>query len=127
MSRAATDIAEERRRQVAQEGHKPDHDDEHGRGEIEQAAAAYAWQAGTGDGDHMWPWEATTWKPTNARRDLVKAGALIVAAIERIDRIDAKKKIRDAARAIADNIDEFDTITDGELIANLEDALASLS
>jgi hypothetical protein len=26
------------------------------------------------------------WKPTNRRRDLVKAGALILAEIERLDR-----------------------------------------
>jgi hypothetical protein len=33
-----------------------------------------------------WPWSQDWWKPTNPRRDLVKAGALIAAEIERLDR-----------------------------------------
>lgn len=32
------------------------------------------------------PWDEKWWKPKNPRRDLVKAGALILAEIERIDR-----------------------------------------
>ena len=34
----------------------------------------------------LWPWAASWWKPKNRRRDLVRAAALIVAEIERIDR-----------------------------------------
>jgi hypothetical protein len=34
----------------------------------------------------MWPWARQWWKPTGARRDLVKAAALLLAEIERIDR-----------------------------------------
>jgi hypothetical protein len=34
-----------------------------------------------------WPWAPELWKPANARRDLVKAGALILAEIERLDRL----------------------------------------
>lgn len=33
-----------------------------------------------------WTWDRSWWKPTNRRRDLVKAGALILAEIERLDR-----------------------------------------
>jgi hypothetical protein len=33
-----------------------------------------------------WPWPESWWKPTGDRRNLVKAGALILAEIERIDR-----------------------------------------
>lgn len=33
-----------------------------------------------------WPWDASWWKPNARRRNLVKAGALILAEIERIDR-----------------------------------------
>lgn len=33
-----------------------------------------------------WPWDAAWWKPTDRRRDLVKAAALLIAEIERIDR-----------------------------------------
>lgn len=33
-----------------------------------------------------WCWDRSWWKPTTPRRDLVKAAALILAEIERIDR-----------------------------------------
>lgn len=39
----------------------------------------------------VWPWDESWWKPTNRRRDLVKAGALILAEIERLDRAEAPK------------------------------------
>lgn len=34
----------------------------------------------------LWPWGGQWWKPKDRRRDLVRAGALIVAEIERLDR-----------------------------------------
>jgi hypothetical protein len=34
----------------------------------------------------LWPFAREWWKPSTGRRDLVKAGALIVAEIERMDR-----------------------------------------
>jgi len=36
-----------------------------------------------------WPWNAGWWKPSDRRRNLVKAGALILAEIERLDRLAA--------------------------------------
>jgi hypothetical protein len=36
--------------------------------------------------EYGWPWDLKWWKPTTPRRDLVKAAALIVAEIERLDR-----------------------------------------
>jgi hypothetical protein len=36
--------------------------------------------------DHVWPWSREWWQPKDRRRDLVRAGALIVAEIERLDR-----------------------------------------
>ncbi len=38
-----------------------------------------------------WPWDEQWWKPSTARRDLIKAGALILAEIERIDRVAASQ------------------------------------
>ncbi len=35
----------------------------------------------------FWPWFAQWWKPGDRRRELVKAGALILADIERLDRV----------------------------------------
>ncbi|HCF3475434.1 TPA: hypothetical protein ACHSVP_002604 [Pseudomonas aeruginosa] len=36
-----------------------------------------------------WPWDEQWWKPSTARRDLVKACALALAEIERLDRATA--------------------------------------
>jgi hypothetical protein len=90
--RAIDDITAERRRQVEAEGWTPEHDDEHGDGSLAAAAATYAFSAATAerylaaDPIGFWPWAPEWWKPSTPRRDLVKAGALIVAEIERIDR-----------------------------------------
>jgi hypothetical protein len=90
--RAICDIAHERQRQISDEGWIPDHDDQHGNGEIAAAAGAYAFAAATegsyfaADPIGFWPWEPKWFKPSDARRSLVKAGALIVAEIERLDR-----------------------------------------
>lgn len=97
---AIGDIADERRRQIDAEGWTPEHDDEHGDGEMADAAACYAATSDLfaadlideGQPDSMivyrsvWPWDAEWWKPKDRRRDLVRAAALIVAEIERIDR-----------------------------------------
>lgn len=39
---------------------------------------------------NLWPWGREWWKPKNKRRDLIRAAALIVAEIERLDRASAK-------------------------------------
>lgn len=87
MGRAARSVADEivaeRRRQVEVEGWTPEHDDAHSHGELAQAAACYALGSRTAS---RWPWDAEWWKPTNRRRELVKAAALIIAEIERLDR-----------------------------------------
>ncbi len=115
---AIEDIAAERRRQIEVEGWHAAHDDDpHGGGALAIAAAWYAMNAHTHDmlpserleitnsshvanalfaGRHgeqssmAWPWELKWWKPKDRRRDLVRAGALIVAEIERLDRARAK-------------------------------------
>jgi len=93
---AARDVLDERRRQVEVEGWTPEHDDEHAACEMADAAAAYAlhysgWSEG-GRPVEVWPadWSNKWWKPSTPRRDLIKAGALILAEIERIDRAAAK-------------------------------------
>lgn len=35
---------------------------------------------------HLWPWDMSWWKPRTPREDLVRAAALLIAEIERIDR-----------------------------------------
>ncbi|KGV86921.1 putative gp37 [Burkholderia pseudomallei MSHR3951] len=86
---AARDVLAERRRQVEQEGWTPAHDDQHRDHELSCAAGCYAMYTlayPAGDPPPAWPWAADWWKPTTHRRNLVKAGALIQAAIEQIDR-----------------------------------------
>ncbi|EZN97851.1 hypothetical protein [Pseudomonas aeruginosa] len=88
------DVQEERRRQITAEGWTPEHDDEHSHGQMARAAACYALAGSSAPNDGTaallvslaWPWDQQWWKPSTARRDLIKAGALILAEIERIDR-----------------------------------------
>ncbi len=86
-------ITEERERQINAEGYTPEHDDEHVNGEIAAAAGCYAlsnWSLT--DCERLWPWSAESWKPSDSReRSLAKAGALIVAEIDRLHRIPVKK------------------------------------
>lgn len=83
-SKALSDIAAERRRQIEVEGWTPEHDDAYVHRDLAKAAACYA----TGHVDR-WPWSLKWWKPSNYRRSLVKAGAIILAEIERLDRLPA--------------------------------------
>jgi hypothetical protein len=38
----------------------------------------------------IWPWSPDWWKPRDARRNLERAAALIIAEIERLDRAEAR-------------------------------------
>lgn len=88
------DVQAERRRQVEAEGWTPEHDDQHSHGQMARAAACYALAGSSAPNDETaallvslaWPWDEQWWKPSTARRDLIKAGALVLAEIERLDR-----------------------------------------
>ena len=97
--RVAVEILDERRRQTQAEGASNEADDQYGNAQLARAAAAYAldtaactyvdpksrdWIAGSARA--LWPWDASTYNPKAARRNLVRAGALIIAEIERLDR-----------------------------------------
>jgi hypothetical protein len=116
MSRAMYDVIAERKRQIEVEGWTPEHDDAHKDGSLALAAACYAMFASVSDaareatemsagltvsGNAMpgwaawlqiWPWDRKWWKPKDRRSDLVRAGALIFAEIERLDRAEEKAK-----------------------------------
>lgn len=92
------DVFRERNRQVQVEGFDADHDDgPNNPDELCQAARCYAnprateWRlrylAPAG-----WPWDWTWWKPRSLRENLVRAAALLLAAIEHIDRAVARKR-----------------------------------
>lgn len=91
---AAKDVLAERQRQITAEGWTPEHDDTYQAGDLANAAACYAMTDPVIDpyrpAPVVWPWSASWWKPTDRRRDLVKAGALILAEIELIDRAKLK-------------------------------------
>ena len=91
---AIADVVGERTRQILDEGWTPEHDDSHTQGQLARAGAAYALMAFSpsklNGPPARWPWKSSFWKPTTSRRDLVKAAALIIAEIERIDRITAR-------------------------------------
>lgn len=103
-------IAAERERQVSKERWTPGHDDHHCDGSLALAGASYALAVGVrshpslSDGrvrwalsseipPPYWPWDEDWWKPTpdDPIRQLVKAGALIAAEIDRLQRAAERK------------------------------------
>ncbi len=92
-TRAARDVLAERRRQISAEGWTPEHDDEHDARQLAHAAACYAYPELTCiESVNTWPWAPEWFKVRDHRSNLVRAGALILAEIERIDRAIAKEK-----------------------------------
>lgn len=101
-SQAALDVLAELNRQRARgptgEGFDADHDDQHVPGELSSAAICYAANFISAHRDGIsrvefsaiskraWPWDASFWKPKEPRRDLVRAAALLIAEIEKLDR-----------------------------------------
>jgi hypothetical protein len=115
LSAALADVIAERTRQVTVEGWDAAHDDAHSNGCLARAAGCYALEGGrsilsafpksTEAGNlvpRAWPFDAEWWKPgTDQRRTLVKAGALILAELERMDRkaqVPAKAPTEDPPR-----------------------------
>lgn len=84
------EIAAERQRQITKEGWSVKHDDDHRSGDLAVAASCYALSSTNQDFEHetylLWPWEEKYFKPKSEREDLIRAAALIVAEIERLDR-----------------------------------------
>ncbi|MDP3554824.1 hypothetical protein [Methylocystis sp.] len=112
MTKAWDDILAERERQKSVEGWSEEHDDRHEDEQLALAAACYMAggcmehvnvEASYSQGYHpftgarfvqkvrklvplLWPWSPDWWKPKDRRRDIVRACALGLAEIERIDR-----------------------------------------
>lgn len=86
-------IEAERFRQINEEGYTAEHDNTEDEGELSRAAALYTlpshlrWHI-----NHLWPWSEDDYKPNKEYthegriRELVKAGALIAAEIDRLNR-----------------------------------------
>lgn len=103
---AAVSVLLERQRQIESEGWTAEHDDQHhDMGDLASAGAAYALAGadlldpysddryGKDNPPDVWPagWGKHWWKPADPRRNLVKAAALILAEIERLDRLCEKR------------------------------------
>ncbi len=94
-------IGREMVRQIVIEGFGPAHDNQYNKGELEDAAASYAWSAGTSSENRKylpgrpppgWPFPINWWKPRTPERDAVRAAALLGAALMRRDREEAAKE-----------------------------------
>jgi hypothetical protein len=93
-------IADERTRQIEQEGFTAEHDDQYEDQQLIKAALCYlvyiifdyfASESGfVKFYNYTWPWKPEWWKPDNKddTRNLVKAGGLIAAEIDRLQRKD---------------------------------------
>lgn len=87
-------IAQERQRQIEEEGFCKDHDCDHEPEHLALAGRAYAYLASFGNIDPAtteitakdcdWPWHETWFKPKGQLSNMVRAGALIAAAIDRL-------------------------------------------
>lgn len=89
LSQAARDVLSERARQVDAEGFSHARDDNYVGLQLAGAAASYLILAAGGreeDARAFWPWRKEWLKPGDQRRYLEKAGALVLAEMERLDR-----------------------------------------
>lgn len=88
------EVADERRRQIVEKGFTPTHDDHHDSGELPQAALWFLTAPtalGHGEQIYFWPWQSVRDAgPHTPRQSLIQACALLVAEIERLDRLDVR-------------------------------------
>jgi hypothetical protein len=112
MKTGAELIAEERKEQKCREGYSDTHDDAHDMGELLHAAQSYIMVADAQTKGvklppcfipKFWPWERDDWKPKDRMANLVRAGALIAAEIDRVQRQHvAAIHLKRGARGLAD-------------------------
>jgi len=102
MTKAINDVIAERQRQIEKEGFDNKHDNQWRDEELAQAAAIYALSPQSREIkveggmispllliERIWPWNFEWYKPTvnDRRKELVRAAALILAEIDRLDAI----------------------------------------
>ncbi|EDH5671697.1 hypothetical protein CB204_17795 [Salmonella enterica subsp. enterica serovar Stanley] len=93
---ALRDVIAERQRQVSVKGWTAEHDDTYTCGELSGAAISYIEPM---EAVFYWPaeWHDDSFKPSDERRNLVKATALLLAEIERLDRISAASALSEVS------------------------------
>lgn len=102
----------ERERQIVEEEWSAAHDEQHACSELLEAACCYAVDPilKGADAPESWPWSEEYWKPKDQIRDLVRAGALIAAEIDRLQAnlpvreslVDELERLREALGFYAD-------------------------
>lgn len=91
VNKAVNDVLAERQRQIDVKGWTPEHDDTYVRGELAAAAICYIEPS---EADIYWPadWHDGSFRPSNEHRNLVKATALLLAELERLDRLSQRNQ-----------------------------------
>lgn len=114
-SKGAMDVLNERIRQVTEEKNSDDDDDRYSEHTLARAGVCYGLIGMVGAVEHdpdshgrsrpdvqlsdtiagavsrLWPWRASTFKPKDRRRNLVRAAALLLAEIDWLDRAEARR------------------------------------
>jgi len=111
-------IIEERRRQLAEEGYTREHDRQQGWQPLAQAAQSY----GCNFPDD-WPdaWATQTSKPKGVLRNLVRSGALYVAAIEAAAAMGEYYEADALCAPLADVVGRLDLLLDEVRVVLMED------
>lgn len=93
---ALRDVIAERQRQISVKGWTPEHDDTYIGCELAAAAISYIEPV---EAENYWPadWHDGSFRPSDYRRNLVKATALLVAELERLDRISAESVLSEVS------------------------------
>lgn len=81
-------ILRERERQIDEEWYSPEHDDRYTKGQLYIAAECYACLDDYLEAPDLWPWDKKLWKPKDRISNLVRAGALLAAEIDRLLRLE---------------------------------------
>lgn len=118
LSRGAVLIAKERIRQVEEEGNDPNTDLQYPGGFLARGALSYLLAKNErSDIPDSWPWSGMHWKPKGRIRNLVRAGALIAAEIDRLIVTGEKLQYPDSDVTEAVNLGEGMTPEEFDLLA----------
>lgn len=87
ITKGTRDVLAERNRQQSVEGYDAKGDDRHKQGTLALAGCAYAMKVAGRIGVNLWPFDKPQFKPRSDRENLVRAAALLLAELDRLDRI----------------------------------------
>ena len=86
-AQGANEIGRERFRQIKEEGYGLNDDDDYKSNQLIEAATSYLLACGgenLSESEKIWPWDLNYFKPKDTHSNLVRAGALIAAEIDRL-------------------------------------------